>query len=50
MTNRLKAQGGRAMFCELTDTIAEIFEISGFSEILDIHRTKDDDALKQTTR
>ncbi len=40
-------EGGKALFCALADHIAEIFEISGFNEILDIRATRTDalDAL-----
>lgn len=33
-------EGGKALFCALADHIAEIFEISGFNEILEIHDTR----------
>ncbi|MDE0486001.1 MAG: STAS domain-containing protein [Nitrospira sp.] len=33
-------EGGKALFCALADHIAEIFEISGFNEILDIRATR----------
>ncbi len=35
-------EGGRALLCNLAAHIAEIFEISGFNEILDIRATRDD--------
>lgn len=35
-------EGGKALFCALADHIAEIFEISGFNEILDIRATRAD--------
>ncbi len=35
-------EGGQALFCALADHIAEIFEISGFNEILTIHATRAD--------
>ena len=33
-------EGGKALFCALADHISEIFEISGFNEILEIHDTR----------
>ena len=35
-------EGGRALFCTLPNHIAEIFEISGVNEILDIRATRID--------
>jgi anti-anti-sigma factor len=34
---KMKAAGGKLALCELSDAIAEVFKISGFSSILDIH-------------
>ena len=34
---RLKASGGSLALCALNDTIGEVFEVSGFDRILDIH-------------
>lgn len=36
----IKDHGGKAIFCELSDTIADIFDISGFNEVLDVRPTK----------
>lgn len=36
-TKKQKGAGGRLAVCALSDTIREVFEISGFSAILDIH-------------
>ncbi len=35
-------EGGKALFCALAGHIAEIFEISGFNEILDVRTTRAD--------
>ena len=35
-------EGGKTLFCSLSDSIAEIFEISGFTQILDIRATRAD--------
>ncbi len=35
-------EGGKALFCDLAEHIAEIFEISGFNEILEIRATRAD--------
>jgi len=37
----MKAAGGRLALCLLNPQIAEVFEISGFSRILDIHPSRD---------
>jgi|HubBroStandDraft_1064217.scaffolds.fasta_scaffold01299_8 stage II sporulation protein AA (anti-sigma F factor antagonist) len=34
---RMRAEGGRLALCALSPPITEVFEISGFSTILDIH-------------
>jgi len=34
---KMKAGGGKLALCALSDSIAEVFKISGFSSILDIH-------------
>jgi anti-anti-sigma factor len=38
---RMKAAGGKLALCSLNPQIAEVFEISGFSRILDIHPSRD---------
>jgi anti-anti-sigma factor len=38
---RMKTAGGRLALCSLNPQIAEVFEISGFSRILDIHPSPD---------
>jgi anti-anti-sigma factor len=38
---RMKTAGGKLALCSLNPQIAEVFEISGFSRILDIHQTRD---------
>jgi anti-anti-sigma factor len=38
---RLKASGGGLALCSLNETIGEVFEISGFDRILDIHKNAD---------
>ena len=38
---RMKASNGRLALCSLNPQIAEVFDISGFSRILDIHPTRD---------
>ncbi len=35
---RLKASGGNIALCSLNETIGEVFEVSGFDRILDIHK------------
>jgi anti-anti-sigma factor len=39
---RMKASGGRIALCSLNRQINEVFEISGFSSILDIFPSHDD--------
>lgn len=38
---RMKSVGGRLALCSLNPQIAEVFEISGFSRILDVQPTRD---------
>lgn len=38
---KMKAAGGRLALCSLNPQIAEVFEISGFSNILDIQPSRD---------
>ena len=38
---RMKMVGGKLALCSLNPQIAEVFEISGFSRILDIHTSRD---------
>ncbi len=38
---RMKSAGGRLVLCSLNPQIAEVFEISGFNRILDIHPSRD---------
>lgn len=38
---RMKMAGGKLALCSLNPQIAEVFEISGFSRILDIHPSRD---------
>jgi anti-anti-sigma factor len=38
---RMKASGGRLVLCSLSPQIAEVFDISGFSSILDIQPSHD---------
>ncbi len=38
---RMKTAGGKLALCSLNPQIAEVFEISGFNRILDIHPTRD---------
>ena len=39
---RLQAGGRKIVLCAMRDHIAEVFKISGFSEILAIHATRQD--------
>lgn len=39
---RLQGEGGKTLFFGLSDSIAHIFEISGFSAILSIHENRSD--------
>jgi len=43
---RLKASNGRLALCSLNSQIAEVFKISGFDAIIDIHASPDS-ALKR---
>jgi anti-anti-sigma factor len=43
---RLKASNGRLALCSLNSQIAEVFKISGFDAIIDIHASSDS-ALKR---
>lgn len=36
----IKDHDGKALFCELSDAIADMFDISGFNEVLDVRSTK----------
>jgi anti-anti-sigma factor len=36
---RMKAEGGKLALCSLNPQVAEVFSISGFASILDIHPT-----------
>ncbi len=38
---KMKSAGGKMALCSLNPQIAEVFEISGFSNILDIHPSRD---------
>jgi anti-anti-sigma factor len=38
---RMKASGGKLALCSLSPQITEVFEISGFSRILDIYPSRD---------
>ncbi len=38
---KMKAAGGKLALCALGDAIAEVFKISGFASILDIHADKE---------
>lgn len=39
---RLGGAGGKLRICGLNETVAEVFEISGFSTILDVFASEDD--------
>jgi anti-anti-sigma factor len=41
VARRIEACGGRISFCSLNRQVAEVFDISGFSSILDIQPTYD---------
>lgn len=45
----MERTGGTTMFCALTPEVAEIFDVSGFNEILTVKPTTVD-ALRQTPR
>ncbi len=38
---KMNSAGGKLALCSLNPQIAEVFEISGFSNILDIHPSRD---------
>ncbi len=38
---KMKTAGGRLALCSLNPQIAEVFEISGFTRIIDIHASRD---------
>lgn len=38
---RMKSSGGRLALCSLNPQISEVFEISGFNRIIDIHPSRD---------
>ncbi len=38
---KMKTAGGRLALCSLNPQIAEVFEISGFNRIIDIHPSRD---------
>ena len=37
---RLQSRGGKFMVCSLSDSISEVFEISGFNRIIPTHATR----------
>lgn len=37
----LQAQGGKAVFCNLSDQIRQVFEITGFDKILSVHGNRE---------
>ena len=39
---KLKASGGQLQLCRLNEIVQEIFDISGFSTLLSVHKTVDD--------
>lgn len=39
---KLKASGGQLQLCTLNEIVQEIFDISGFSTLLSVHKTVDD--------
>ena len=45
VARRLQGVGGQMLFCELAEDIAQIFEISGFNNILEVHASRHE-ALK----
>ena len=38
----LQAQGGKAVFCNLSEQIRQVFEIMGFDKILAVHGSRED--------
>ena len=38
----LQAQGGKAVFCNLSEQIRQVFEITGFDKILSVHGNRED--------
>ena len=38
----LQAQGGKALFCNLSEQIRQVFEITGFDKILSVHGNRED--------
>lgn len=38
----LQAQGGKAVFCNLSEQIRQVFEITGFDKILAVHGNRED--------
>lgn len=45
---QMKAKGGRLVLCSLNEQIHEVFEISGFSSILDICSDRDEALVRLT--
>jgi anti-anti-sigma factor len=45
---QMKAKGGRLVLCSLSDQIREVFDISGFSSILDICVSRDEAMARLT--
>ena len=38
----LQSHGGKALFCGLSEQIAQVFEITGFDKILSVHGDRED--------
>ena len=39
---KMQAQGGKALFCSLSEQIAEVFEVSGFNDILSVYGSREE--------
>lgn len=42
VARKLQANGGKALFCGLSDEIFQVFEVSGFKDVLSVHRSRED--------
>lgn len=46
MAKRLKQQGGRFVVCGLSESVREVFTVSGFLQILTVTSTRDDAVVR----
>lgn len=42
IARKVQAQGGKALFCSLSDDISQVFAVSGFKDVLSVYRSRAD--------